>query len=158
MGLTLELAQKLILFEILVLLLLTDFMAMEVYIGPMVLALLVQAVWLWQVQPYLTQDSIIGLLSGAGAMHWVATLFFYFRGKEGLGLGDASLFGLLGFIFGWQALLPILLIASIFGVIGGAFVLLFQKKSLQKEIAFGPWLILAAILIWAAPEIPALLI
>ena len=152
LGLTPELLQKGILFEILLLLVLTDLIAMEVFIGPMILVLLGQAFWLWYFQPYLMLDSVIGLLAGAGALHWVSTVYFYFRGREGLGLGDVSLFGLLGFIFGWQKLLPILLIASIFGVLGGAFVLQFQKKSLQKEIAFGPWLIGAAFLVWVSPN------
>ncbi|MDX2469105.1 MAG: prepilin peptidase [SAR324 cluster bacterium] len=152
LGLSPELIQKGILFELLMVFVLTDLIAMEVYIGPMILVLLVQSLWLWYFQPYLIQDALIGLLAGAGVLHWVSTLFFYFRGREGLGLGDASLFGIMGFIFGWQKLLPILLIASLFGVLGGAFVLQFQKKSLQKEIAFGPWLIGAAILVWISPN------
>ena len=31
--------------------------------------------------------------------------------------------------------------------------LLIKKQSLRKEIAFGPWLVLAAFLIWLFPDI-----
>ena len=40
-------------------------------------------------------------------------------GKEGMGYGDFKLFAALGAWFGWQALVPIILIASVIGALVG---------------------------------------
>lgn len=48
-------------------------------------------------------------------------IFWAFKlatGKEGMGYGDFKLFAALGAWFGWQALVPIILMASVVGIIG----------------------------------------
>lgn len=65
--------------------------------------------------PWLTgvssAGSIIGALTGYGALMVVALVYRALRGLEGLGLGDAKLLGALGAWMGWQAL-PLLLFAA----------------------------------------------
>jgi len=139
---------QVILLELLLLIALVDWRTMEVALGPLFLVLLVQAAWLILYDPLILQNSLIGLLGGAGGMYWVRSIYGFVRNREGLGEGDAGVMGMLGWLYGWQALLPILFVASIFGIIFGGGLLLFQKKPLNREIAFGPWLILAGLVIW----------
>jgi leader peptidase (prepilin peptidase)/N-methyltransferase len=61
-------------------------------------------------------------------------------GKEGMGYGDFKLFAALGAWFGWQALIPIILMASVIGAavsIGLKF-----SKNLREGgyVPFGPFL------------------
>lgn len=45
--------------------------------------------------------------------------FKLLTGKEGMGYGDFKLFAGLGAWFGWQALVPLILLASVIGAIVG---------------------------------------
>ena len=78
------------------------------------------------------------LLAALGAVH------FRWRGREGLGLGDAKLFAATGAWLGWQALPWVLALAA-----GGA---LIWAVALRRSgaIAFGPWLALAFWVLWLA--------
>ena len=71
------------------------------------------------------------------AIYWAFKLI---TGKEGLGYGDFKLFAALGAWFGWQALVPIILMASIIGAIVG---LAMKFSSGLREggyVPFGPFL------------------
>ena len=61
-------------------------------------------------------------------------------GKEGMGYGDFKLFAALGAWFGWQALIPIILMASVIGAIVG--IGLKFSKNLREGgyVPFGPFL------------------
>ena len=76
------------------------------------------------------------LMAGFGAAH------FRLRGVEGLGLGDAKLFGAAGAWLGWQALPWVLLI----GALGGLVWALVTRRS--GDLAFGPWLALGFFVCW----------
>ena len=59
--------------------------------------------------------AVAGYLS-LWAMYW---LFKLLTGKEGMGYGDFKLLAALGAWLGWQALLPIILMASVLGAVVG---------------------------------------
>jgi leader peptidase (prepilin peptidase) / N-methyltransferase len=61
-------------------------------------------------------DRVVGAAIGYGALLLIALSYRALRGRDGLGLGDAKLFGALGAWFGWQALPFILLCASTVGL------------------------------------------
>lgn len=66
--------------------------------------------------------------------------------KEGMGMGDVKLAGLLGIWVGWVhpiLVLYSLIIASIVGLVVGAAILIVRRAS--KPYPFGPWLALGAI-------------
>ena len=61
-------------------------------------------------------DRLIGGLVGFTVLTLVAISYRFLRGSEGIGVGDAKLFGAIGIWFGWQALPFVLLIASGIGL------------------------------------------
>ncbi|MEP6504918.1 MAG: A24 family peptidase, partial [Betaproteobacteria bacterium] len=63
------------------------------------------------------------------------------RGVPGMGYGDFKLLAALGAWLGWQALLPIVLMASVVGVAINVPLMLFKKKDASIKIPFGPFLI-----------------
>lgn len=102
----------------------------------------------------LTGLSVIDALWGAAAGYlslWsVYWLFKLCAGKEGMGYGDFKLFAALGAWFGWAALIPLILLASLTGIAVGLVLQRRQQLREQHYIPFGPFLALAAgvYLIW----------
>ena len=90
-------------------------------------------------------NSLIGGLFGYGII-W-SIIFFYkqIRKKEGMGLGDAKLFAVIGFWFGWISIPFIIFLASIFALISVIPDLLKNSKKLSSQIPFGPYIILGTI-------------
>ena len=72
------------------------------------------------------------------SLYWVFKLA---TGKEGMGYGDFKLLACLGAWFGWQALLPIILMSSTIGAVVG--VVLKLKHGLREGdvLPFGPFLV-----------------
>lgn len=88
------------------------------------------------------------VLSAVGAYLslWILIQLFYLcTQKIGMGNGDFKLFAAFGAWFGWQALLPIILTASVIGSIVGVIYLQTQGKSKDTPIPFGPFLCLAGL-------------
>jgi leader peptidase (prepilin peptidase)/N-methyltransferase len=61
-------------------------------------------------------------------------------GKEGMGFGDFKLFAALGAWFGWQALIPIILMSSVIGAIVGIAMKFSSGLREGGYIPFGPFL------------------
>jgi leader peptidase (prepilin peptidase)/N-methyltransferase len=61
-------------------------------------------------------DRIAGAVAGFALLWTVATLYRRNRGRTGLGLGDAKLFGALGAWLGWRMLPGVLLAACLLGL------------------------------------------
>jgi leader peptidase (prepilin peptidase)/N-methyltransferase len=66
-------------------------------------------------------------------------------GKEGMGYGDFKLFAALGAWFGWQALVPIILMASVIGAVIGIGMKVFASLREGGYVPFGPFLALAGL-------------
>ena len=128
---------------------LLDFFSLEIALTPLLIALLLRGVELTFFAPQQFLDAVIGLLAGAGVLHWVRSLYYFLRHREGLGEGDATLLGFIGFWLGWQAILPVLFIASLLGILYAIILILFRLATFRQEFAFGPWLILASFVFWA---------
>lgn len=152
-GLGADFVHWALVFEILFLAAVIDFQSRRIYPQPVVIGLVLQAAWLIFFERSQVLNAIFGLFLGAGIFHWVSYLYLVLRKKEGLGAGDATLLGLIGFCFGWQTLFPVIFWSSVLGILGGGLTLLSQRRSLKQEIAFGPWIILAAFLVWRFSEI-----
>lgn len=71
------------------------------------------------------------------SIYWVFKLL---TGKEGMGYGDFKLFAALGAWFGWQALIPMILMASVIGAIIGIVMKFNSKLREGGYIPFGPFL------------------
>ena len=89
---------------------------------------------------------VIGALMGYAVLVAVELTYRRTRGRDGLGRGDAKLMGALGMWTGWIGLAPILLVASVSGLI--AALVIGQKTEGGPMIAFGPWIALGGWLVW----------
>lgn len=91
-------------------------------------------------QPQPLTSYLIGGVAGFGILFLVAVI------KPGaMGMGDVKLFGLLGFVIGWQNVLVSLFIASLVGLIAGVSLMLRGKATLKAAIPFGPFLCIGSI-------------
>jgi len=91
-------------------------------------------------------DSIIGGLFGYGII-W-SIIFFYkqIRKKEGMGLGDAKLFAVIGFWFGWISIPFVIFLSSITALISVVPDLIKNSKKMSTQIPFGPYIIIGTLL------------
>ena len=66
------------------------------------------------------------------------------RKIEGMGLGDAKLFFLIGAWFGYQSIFYILFFSSLVGSLIGIFIILKYKKKAQYQLPYGCFIVLTA--------------
>ncbi|PKP81455.1 MAG: hypothetical protein CVT79_10180 [Alphaproteobacteria bacterium HGW-Alphaproteobacteria-18] len=106
-----------------------------------------QDVWPWH---------LAGALAGFGLLWLVEVSYRRLRGIDGLGRGDAKLLGAVGMWVGLEGIPPVLLIASLSGILAALALSLLKRQSVsgQSMIAFGPWIALAGYIVWLWP--PAL--
>ena len=110
----------------------------------------VGAVMVWHLMPDQWPHHVIGAVMGYGVLVLVEVSYRKLRGRDGLGRGDAKLFGALGMWTGWAGLAPILLIASFSGLITILIAQLVTRKPVDPEtpIAFGPFIALGGWVVW----------
>ena len=102
-------------------------------------------------------DAVIGAAAGYITLWSLFWAFLLVTGKEGLGYGDFKLLAALGAWLGWQAILPVLLLASLAGAAIGLILIVFGGRERSAPLPFGPFLAAAGfvMLIWA-PQVLAL--
>ena len=105
---------------------------------PLLWAGLIGAALRWTGVP-LTQ-ALWGAVAGYVSLWLVYQGFKLLTGKEGMGFGDFKLFAALGAWFGWQALVPIILMASVIGAVVGIALKLTSGLREGGQIPFGPFL------------------
>lgn len=90
--------------------------------------------------PVTPSSSLWGAVGGYMSLWSVYWAFKLVTGKEGMGYGDFKLFAALGAWFGWQTLIPMILLASVIGAVVG----IAMKFSIGLReggyIPFGPFL------------------
>ncbi|MHC8441087.1 MAG: prepilin peptidase [Candidatus Eutrophobiaceae bacterium] len=87
-------------------------------------------------------SSVLGALFGYLTLWLVNACARLCLGKEGMGHGDFKLLAALGAWLGWQALLLIILCASLAGSLYGIAGILTGQHKAAKPLPFGPWLAL----------------
>jgi leader peptidase (prepilin peptidase)/N-methyltransferase len=85
-------------------------------------------------------QSLLGLIVGYGSLWAVFWLFKLATGKEGMGYGDFKLLAALGAWLGWQAVLPIVLMASVLGAVIGLVMKATGSLREGRFVPFGPFL------------------
>ena len=90
--------------------------------------------------PVDTRSSLIGAMAGYASLWSVYHLFRLLTGKDGMGYGDFKLFAALGAWFGWQMLLPTILLAALTGAIVGLGLIVLRRHDRAAPIPFGPFL------------------
>lgn len=81
-----------------------------------------------------------GAIAGYMSLWSVYWLFKLATGREGMGYGDFKLLAGLGAWFGWESLIPIILMSSIIGAVVGIALKLNSKLREGGYIPFGPFL------------------
>ena len=90
-------------------------------------------------------NSLIGGLLGYGIIWSIIYFYRQFKKKEGMGLGDAKLFAVIGFWFGWISIPFVVFLSSIIALLSVLPDLLRSSKKLSSQIPFGPFIILGTI-------------
>ena len=102
---------------------------------------------------------LTGLLMGGGTIWAVRILGRLIAGREAMGFGDVTLMAMIGAFLGWQVVPPTLFLGAILGLVQGLYklavwvekLILRQKsRSSDREIPFGPYLSMAAVLLMLA--------
>ena len=85
-------------------------------------------------------DALWGAVAGYLSLWLVYWAFKLVTGKEGMGYGDFKLFAALGAWFGWTALVPIVLMASVIGAVVGIGMKFSGDLREGGYVPFGPFL------------------
>ncbi|MGQ9723797.1 MAG: prepilin peptidase [Tepidimonas sp.] len=93
-------------------------------------------------------DALWGAVAGYLSLWSVYWAFKLVTGKEGMGYGDFKLLAALGAWLGWQALVPIVLVASALGAIVGLAMRALRSLREGRYVPFGPFLVFGALLVW----------
>ena len=106
---------------------------------PLLWAGLIAAALQWI--PVALSASVWGAVAGYVSLWLIYWGFKLVTGKEGMGFGDFKLFAALGAWFGWQALVPIILMASVIGAVVGIAMKFSSGLREGGYIPFGPFLV-----------------
>ncbi len=85
-------------------------------------------------------DALWGAVVGYLSLWSIYWLFKLTTGKEGMGYGDFKLLAALGAWLGWQAILPIVLFASVLGAVIGIAMKFGNTLREGRYVPFGPFL------------------
>ncbi|MDX2153238.1 MAG: prepilin peptidase [Bryobacteraceae bacterium] len=98
-------------------------------------------------------ESAGGAVVAAGALWLVGRLYQAVRRKEGLGLGDVKMIGMIGAFLGLSGALLTLIIGSTLGsVVGLAYISLARRDASTYELPFGSFLGVAALIVSIAGD------
>ncbi len=96
-------------------------------------------------------DHGLGWIGGFGVLAGINLAYRQWRGRDGLGLGDAKLVGAAGAWMGWAALPQMIVMAALSALVWLAFLVLTgQHRGRDTPIPFGPFLCTAFWLIFMA--------
>ena len=73
-------------------------------------------------------ERAIGAAAGYLLVRIISDGYYYTTGREGLGLGDGKLLAIMGALFGWKAIPPIVLLASLTGIAISVPVLVLRRR------------------------------
>ena len=105
------------------------------------------------------RDALIGTVAGYLAFWSIAAIFRLLRGIEGMGGGDFKLLAALGAWFGWQALVPIVLLAAGVGSLVGLTLMAMRRATMLSRLPFGVYLAPAGIvMLFFGPRIIAIVL
>lgn len=93
-----------------------------------------------------------GVLLNHGFGLFIGTFFFFLifalsRGGA-MGMGDIKLIAGLGLLFGWPDILMLILASFILGALVSVFLIAIKRKLISDKVPFGPFLVLAAAVVF----------
>lgn len=96
-------------------------------------------------------NSILGMLVGGGIFLLITVIGGIIAGKEAMGFGDVKLMGALGLFFGWLNIIIVSVISFLLAAIISIGVLIFRRKGFNDYIPFGPFIVLATLIVIFTP-------
>ena len=127
-----------------------DWQSQCVYSFFLVLVFLAQSLCLF-FDTTMLLDAFLGLTVGAGFLYFINFFYQCLFSKKGIGSGDISLLGILGYFLGVDSLLPTLFYSSLGGLFIGLGFLIKYKKNVP--FPFTPALVLGAFIHWYIPSL-----
>mgnify|MGYP001045085749 CR=1 FL=1 len=110
----------------------------------------------WNVVSF--EEGALGLATYSGVLGAMVAFVFFFLLSAGskekwMGMGDAYLVILLGFIVGWPQILLALMASFSLGAIIGVALIAFKKKKMSSQLPFAPFLVLGTLItmFWYEP-------
>jgi leader peptidase (prepilin peptidase)/N-methyltransferase len=91
------------------------------------------------------KDAAIGAALGAAVIYAMFYFYYWWRGIEGLGMGDMKMLAMIGAFLGWKAVLVTLVLSSFAGALVGGGMMLARRGSMQTPLPYGTFLALAAL-------------
>lgn len=110
-------------------------------------------------QPWLPRttflDAALGTLVGAGLLVLGMNFWYWWRGDEGMGMGDVNMLAMIGAFLGWQGVLVALFSAALIGALVGLALMASGRLHFGSKLPFGAFLAMGGLiaLFWG----PALL-
>jgi len=92
-------------------------------------------------------DAVFGAAIGSGLLWLVSEAYFRLRGREGMGLGDVKMMGMVGAFLGVKRTLLTVLFGSLLGSVIGIVIISVSRKGRDYELPFGAFLGLGALLV-----------
>lgn len=89
-------------------------------------------------------DGLVGAALGAGVLLAIRWLWLWWKGVDGMGLGDVKMLAMVGAFLGWRQIWVVLFLASLAGALVGVSLTVLRGRSLQSRLPFGTFLALAA--------------
>ena len=146
LGLNVKLLLVLILTTALILIFFTDFKDFLIFdVVTLPMAGMGLVISFLNINPFQTKviESLVGGLIGYGFIYLIRWLYLKIRKVEGMGLGDAKLFLMIGAWLGAKSLLFILLFSSVSGSVFGFIMILTKKNNKYSQIPYGCFIVLA---------------
>lgn len=94
----------------------------------------------------ITIDMLLGMVAGIVIFLVITLIGSLFYGKDAMGLGDIKFIGALGLYFGFSNIIVISILAFLIGAISGLILIITKRKNTNEYIAFGPFIVIAALI------------
>ena len=96
-------------------------------------------------------DKILGFICGAVIFLCITYIGKWISGKDSIGFGDVKLICSIGLFVGLRNIIFISIISFIIAGVTSIFLLLIKKKKANEYIAFGPFIVIASIIMVFIP-------
>ena len=96
-------------------------------------------------------DLLLGMFVGGGIFLLIALFALVVYRKEGMGLGDVKLMGMLGLFMGARNIFQIFILSFAIGAVVSVVLLISKQKKMDDYIPFGPFIVLATLFTMVVP-------
>lgn len=100
---------------------------------------------------YAGLDLLLGMITGAGMFLLIALFALIVYRREGMGLGDVKLMGMLGLFFGFTNIIQIFILSFFVAAVISIILLATKIKKTADYIAFGPFIVIATVVTMIIP-------